>query len=60
MGWIDASFDDQTVYFPGKGSWRIGEMLSEKDREADNLDDDEVWYPSEAHAVYKCVQVEGT
>ena len=60
MGWIDNSFDDRLVCFPDQGTWRIGKKMSEKTRESDNMHDDETWYPSEAHAVYECTQVEGT
>ena len=59
MRWINDAFDDHIVQFPGKGSWQIIKKLAEKERLAWNMERDNEWYPSEAHGVYECIQVEG-
>ena len=46
---------DRLVKFASTETWQIKNKLSEKQRVADNYYS---WKPSEAHAVYECVQVE--
>ena len=48
--------NDKRVQFPDHGSWQIMRKLSEKERMAfQGLD----WIPSEAHAVYECLAIDG-
>ncbi|KAL8918051.1 MAG: hypothetical protein Q9208_007573 [Pyrenodesmia sp. 3 TL-2023] len=64
--WIlEDSLDNRVVKFADHTAWRLTKKLSEKSwegtapEERDNLDEDDEWQPSEAHAVYECVQVQG-
>lgn len=62
--WIQDAFDNELVHFDGCGTWKVQRKLSEKERRIPSEYFNEKrkgykWEPSEAHAVYDCVQVEG-
>lgn len=60
MSWIEDSFDDWSFDFRHNGTWKIQKKLAEKEWIPENGEWNEVLYPAEAHAVYECVQVEGS
>ncbi|KAL8944840.1 MAG: hypothetical protein Q9211_000447 [Gyalolechia sp. 1 TL-2023] len=59
---IEDSLDNRLVTFPDKTQWQLTKQLSEKSWEGSDPEeraDERDWVPSEAHAVYECVQMQG-
>lgn len=65
------SLDGRVVTFPDDTAWQLTKQICEKPWEGSNREEwsrkkredpeeeDDGWSPSEAHAVYECVQVQG-
>lgn len=62
------ALDNRIVSFPNQTTWRLSKKVTEKpwqgssheDRKKQRGEDkNELWAPSEAHAVYECIQVKG-
>ncbi|KAL8900637.1 MAG: hypothetical protein Q9207_005596 [Kuettlingeria erythrocarpa] len=62
---LEDSLDNHLVRFADHTAWQLTKKLSEKPWEGTALgkrrepDEDGEWQPSEAHAVYECLQVQG-
>lgn len=52
--------NDRVVTFPDDTAWQLTKKLSEKPWEGSGEREEEDWQPSEAHAVYECVQIQGS
>lgn len=60
MAWLICdSMDNRVVTFSDNTSWRLTKKLSEKQWKGSATQEEADWAPSEAHAVYECVQVRG-
>ncbi|KAL9024858.1 MAG: hypothetical protein Q9196_006210 [Gyalolechia fulgens] len=59
---IEDSLDNRLVTFPDETQWQLTSQLSEKSwdgSDPEGREDKRNWVPSEAHAVYECVQLQG-
>ena len=54
------SMNDRLVTFPDSTVWQLKKKICEKPWEgSSSRQNRDSWQPSEAHAVYECVQIQG-